>query len=376
MPINESIEKAKIYQLLTALQVKNDCVTLIALNNLIAQPIISLAFLPLYALFVEEMNNTIGEKGRVFDISNDSPFKIGAVRAKLKLFADEKRIGKSKKRMLELDESQDIIFKKKLRFNFTRNLNIHYNLGIYFTNEGKIIGNTQYFYYMFQGNNIDGRKYNNEEIREFSRSLGIVIGSINEGLKNFMPHHAVNIKNREYRIKFKDFNTNKKSFTTISKLQYGKDISLILLHILSNINFIVFILSDALENNNTYLFKIKYISFYYSIRSIEKIIEFFNKNNVDHNTYSSLKECIDDSKFLLDSTFRNCMMHYRYDLDGEYLISDKYLNSNVKLYGLVETFFNGMDYDEIDLLLTEKLVQLSDIIENSLNIDSNKLKDL
>ena len=29
---------------------------------------------------------------------------------------------------------------------------------------------------------------------EFSRSLGIVIGSVNEGFKNFMPHHSVNIK--------------------------------------------------------------------------------------------------------------------------------------------------------------------------------------
>lgn len=227
MPTNESIEKDEIYQLLTDLQIKNDCVTLAALSNLIAQPIISLAFLPLYALFVEEINNTIGEKERAFDISNDLSFKIGAVRSKLKLFGAEK-IGKSKKRMLNLDESQGEIFKKKLRFNFTRSLNIHYNLGVFFTNEVKILGNTQYFYYIFQGNNIDEREYNKEEIMEFSRSLGIVIGSVNEGFKNFMPHHSVNIKNRDYRIKFKDFNTDKKSFTTISQLQYGKDISLIL----------------------------------------------------------------------------------------------------------------------------------------------------
>lgn len=101
MPTNESIEKDEIYQLLTDLQIKNDCVTLAALSNLIAQPIISLAFLPLYALFVEEINNTIGEKERAFDISNDLSFKIGAVRSKLKLFGAEK-IGKSKKRMLNL----------------------------------------------------------------------------------------------------------------------------------------------------------------------------------------------------------------------------------------------------------------------------------
>lgn len=375
MPTNESIEKDEIYNLLTYLQIKNDCITLIALNKLIVQPIISLAFLPLYALFVEEINNIIGEKGRAFNISNDSPFKIRAVRVKLKLFGAEKRIGKSKKRILDLDRAQDITFKKKLKFHFVQNLNIHYNLGVYFTNEGKIIGNTQYFYYMFQDNKIDGREYNKEEIINFSRYLGIVINSINEELKNFMPHHAVNIKSKNYRIRFKDFNTNKKSFTTISKLQYGKDISLILLHVLSNINFVRFILIDMLENN-TYLFKTKYISLYYSIRSIEKIIEVFNKNSVDYSTYSLLKKCVDSSKSLLNSKFRNCIMHYRYDLNGEYLIDDKYLNLNVKLYGLVETFFNGMTYAEIDLMVTERLVQLSDIIEGLLNINIKNLKEL
>lgn len=373
MSIYESVEKDRIYQLLMVSQIKNDCVTLMALSDLIARPILALAFLPIYAMFAEEIENTIGERGRVFSIRNDSPFRISVVRSKLKLFGAE-RLGKAKKKVLNLDELQGDIFNNKLRFDFTKNLSIHYNLGVFFTDEGRILGNTQYFYYMFEERNIDGREYNEEEIREFSKSIGTVLGSVYEGLKNFMPDHIVNVKNKDYRIKFKDFNTDKKSFTCLSQLQYGKDIALILLHVLSNINFVRFVLDDALDNDNTYLFKVKYISLYYSIRSIGKIIEFFKSNNVDYNIYSSLKECTENSAFLLNSTFRNCMMHYRYNLDGEYLISDRFLDINVKLYGLVETYFDGMNYSEVDLLITERLYQISDILEDLLNIDRRNLR--
>lgn len=156
MPIYESVEKDRIYQLLMISQIKNDCVTLMALSDLIAQPILALVFLPIYALFAEEIENTIGEKGRVFSISYDSPFKISVVRSKLKLFGAE-RLGKAKKKVLNLDELQGDIFKRKLRFNFTQKLNIHCNLGVFFSDQGRILGNTQYFYYMFQERNIDGR---------------------------------------------------------------------------------------------------------------------------------------------------------------------------------------------------------------------------
>jgi len=375
MPIYESVGKDRIYQLLMTTQIKEDCITLIALSDLIAQPILALAFLPMYALFAEEIENTIGEKGEVFSISNDSPFNISAVRSKLKLFGGEK-LGKAKKKVLNLDKLQGDIFKNKLKFNFTRELNVHYNLGIFFTEEGRILGNTQYFYYMFEERNIDGREYNKEEIREFSKSIGTVLGSVDEGLKDFMPEYNVNVKNKDYRLKFKDFNTDRKSFTSVSKLQYGKDISLILLHVLSSINFVRFVLDDALENDNTYLFKVKYISLYYSIKSMENIIKFFKSNNVDYNIYNSLKEFTDGSTFLLNSNFRNCMMHYRYALDGEYLISDTYLDINLKLYGLVETYFDGRNYNEVDSLITERLYHLSDMLEDLLNIDRSNLRYL
>ena len=48
--------------------------------------------------------------------------------------------------------------KHKLRFKFLYELNIHYNLGIFLDENGDIIGNSQYGYYLFQDNNILKKK--------------------------------------------------------------------------------------------------------------------------------------------------------------------------------------------------------------------------
>lgn len=224
----ESVDKSRIYQSLIALQIKNDCETLIALQGLLAQPILALAFLPMYALFVEEMQKSIGKDGETFKIKNEWPFSISAIRSKLKLFGGE-RLGKNKKKVLKLDRLQDEIFRSKLRFRFTKGFNIHYNLGIFFTEEGRILGNTQYYYYMFQDRYVSGREYSKEEIREFTKSIGTVIGSVSKGLREFCPEHRINVEHKRYNLKFKDFNTNRKSFTSFSKITNGKDVSLMLL---------------------------------------------------------------------------------------------------------------------------------------------------
>lgn len=375
MGLQNNVNKDQFYQLLMTMQIKNDCITLVALKDILSQPIISLSFLPVYALFAEEIEKSIGENGEVFSISNNSPFKTSSVRSKLKLFGAE-RLGKSKKIVLSIDELQGEIFRKKLRINITRNLNIHYNLGVFFNEQDKIIGNTQYFYYMFQEKNIDGYEYTKNEVYEFGRTVGTVISSINEGLKDFMPDCTLDIEHKKYRIKFKDYNTNRKSFSSISSFEYGKDITLILLHVLSNINIILYVLDEVLDRGNTYLFKIKYISLYYSVNTLRKILSFLDENKVENQEFERLNRDIKSSMFLMNNTFRNCMMHYKYVIDDIYLIDDQFLNVDIKFFGLVETHFEGKNFFEIHDLLTKKLFCISDTLEMILDLDKKNLKYL
>lgn len=43
----------------------------------------------------------------------------------------------------ESDNQQNEIFRNKLLFSFIKNLNIHFNLGVYFNENGKVVFDTQ-----------------------------------------------------------------------------------------------------------------------------------------------------------------------------------------------------------------------------------------
>jgi hypothetical protein len=369
------VTKEKYYQLLSTTQIKRDCETLLSLSNVLSQPILALSFLPFYALFADEIQNTIGDKGDKFVIRNDSPFDISEVRAKLKLFGNDK-INKSKKRILSADFIQNEIFSNKLRLSITKYLNIHYNLGIFYLENGRIIGNTQYFYYMFQGRNFNGREYKKEEIRLFGQSLGTVIGSVSDGLKDFKSDYKVIVKNEKYNIKYKDFNTNKSNFSSLSV--YGKEIVLLLLHVLSAVNFIRFILENELPEDNSYLFKVKYITMYYALGSIKKVLNYYSSYNIvlEPSFTGTLEKILFNSELLLNSDFRSCMMHYEFISKGNYLIKDEYLNYSIPFYGLIQTFFSDMKFSDFNKMITDKIIHISDSIENLLKINNNDLKEL
>ena len=50
---------------------------------------------------------------------------------------------KPKKRVAFVDDTQNRDFKEQLKFEFLKKINIHLNLGTYWTDDKKVIGNTQ-----------------------------------------------------------------------------------------------------------------------------------------------------------------------------------------------------------------------------------------
>ena len=68
--------------------------------------------------------------------------------------------------------------------------------------------------------------------------------------------------------------------------------------------------------------------------------------------------------------FRNCMMHYDLiDKNNKFLIKDEYLNVNIPLFGLVESCFGGIKYDELKSKTLEKLNLLSTEIQKLLDLN-------
>ena len=183
-----SVSKEEYYSLLSTIAIKNDSETLKALVSAFSQPVVSLMSLPYIALFCSSVGEFINHSGITeVQLKNGSPLSISDVRNKLKLFSE--KYGQLKNRILKADADQDDAFREKLRFKWLAPLNIHYNLGVFFTSDGKIIGNTQYVYHMFQDRKFSRNRLEGKAVQEFGEVLGTIIQSVCTGLSGFLPEY-------------------------------------------------------------------------------------------------------------------------------------------------------------------------------------------
>jgi hypothetical protein len=369
-----SVTKEEYYNLLSTIQIKNDCETWKALAPVISQPVIIFGMLPYLSLFCSSFQEYINSNITPVSIKNDSPYAISDMRSKIKLF--DERYAKSQKQILLSNNLQDQEFSGRLRFPWTRSLNIHNNLGIYCDEDGHIIGNTQYIYYLFQDKSFSKSLQNPNEIRDFGQAIGTVINSVCIGLKNFLPDYFVNINDRKFKIKYKDFNTNY-SFSLFPQIKNGKEVTLRLLHTLTFINFLRYVIMNLADYTNTWILRAMYITFYYAVKSIDKLVCVLDTNNSEEKKLSStLKDSISFGDKLFDSEFRSCMMHYGFYNNGKWAIDDKYLDLHTPLFGLIESRFSDKSYAEYSNVLIDKIIKLSNDLTTMLPINLTGLREL
>lgn len=369
-----SIRKEEYYNMLSAIQLKNDCETLKALIPTISQPVIILGIMPYLSLFCNSFQEYTNNNITTVAIKNESLFKISDIRNKLKLFDD--RYGKSMKQILQSDAFQDQEFKGRLRFSWTRGLNIHYNMGIFCDEEDHIISNTQYIYYLFQDKAFSKSLQDPDEIRIFGQDIGTVINSVSEGLKDFLPKYQVGTYSKKFKIKYKDYNTNHQ-FNLFPQARSGKDITLYLLNTLSSINFLRYVVMSIADDCNPWQLRAKYITFYYAVKSIEKLACAMDSSGIEEKRISTmLKKGISCVEGLFDSEFRSCMMHYGFYNNGKWATDDLYIDMKIPFFGLVESRFSGRSYSEYTNLLNDRISKLSDFLITILPFDLTNLKVL
>jgi len=369
-----SVTKEEYYNLLSTIQIKNDCETLKALTPVISQPVIIFGMLPYLSLFCSSFQEYINSYIAPVAIKNDSPFTISDMRSKIKLF--DERYGKSQKQILLSNDLQDQEYRGRLRFSWTRGMNIHYNLGIYCDENGHIIGNTQYTYYLFQDKSFSKSLQNPNEVRAFGQAIGTVINSACLGLNDFLPDYCININSRKFKIKYKDFNTNYE-FSLFPQVNNGKEVTLRLLHTLTFINFLRYVIMNVTDYTNTWNLRSMYLTLYYAVKSIDKLAYVLDTDNCEERKVSAaLKDSISFEDKLFDSEFRSCMMHYGFYNNGKWAIDDKYLDLHTSLFGLIESKFSGHSYIEYSNLLIDKIIKLSDALTTMLPINLAGLKEL
>lgn len=333
--------------------------TVQTLNN----PIISLSLIPYIALYCRSAQEYLGEA--ILSDSVDS--QINDLRNGLKLYSGKYNVGKTA--TLGVDESQNEYFRNKLRLSYMKKRNVHYNLGVFFDEKGHIIGNTQNIRFFLDLPNID-KKTEKEKCIELGRILGcklmeIVNKYVDEDV--VLEQTGVNIK-----IGYYDLNTNRKE--TFFRKTRDKEINLIILHILSSIGFMEYVLGRTIPKDNLWLLRIKYVVLHYAWIGLKKMKQHFEQTDKG-GIEEYVAELIEEGKIFFSSKFRNCMMHYNlFDKNGKSTILQEYYDEEIPLYGLVESCFEGKSWNTFFDDLDNYSKQIEDCLNTWFKINRNKIK--
>ena len=154
-------------------------------------------------------------------------------------------------------------------------------------------------------------------------------------------------------------------------------INLSLLLFLTQINILKYILSNLVIGRTYTLFKLKYLVLYHLASSLQKILSYFYQEQIFNNQSLEYLKAIVKDKDLKEiaskSNFRNILVHYEIRN-----VKEGVLNYDTKLYGLIEYFFDGRTYDEIDNITDKQIDRISLILEDWLDwrINQSQIRKL
>lgn len=351
----------------TVLLIKNDCESLKKLISEYCDPIFAIQMIPYMALFCRSYQ----EYTKIELINSEVDSEIYDLRNCLKIYGE--RYGKNKKRFITVDEEQNEEYKSQLRFEFLKKMNVHYNLGMYFTKDKKIIGNTQLIESMLKLYGLPKHE-KQQKCYSLGKYLASVVGSISKDLSDIIMVPQIVTEGQLPKFFYKDINTNKSKFFN-NKLE--KHENLFFLHILSGLNFVKYVLCPLLAKENVWLFRIKYISIYHAYRGVVKMDSHAKNSGLKEiNLWKGVDSIIEEGKKMFSSKLRNCMMHYDLNIDNEFSISESNFSWNKPFFGLIEECFGEMTTYEVYLKRVEKLGEkIEDFITKQFDFEQIDLKE-
>lgn len=387
--MDNNIKDIAISNYLSSLQLKYDCETIrslipsIGTDGIIGFGVIPYFTLAAYAILEMQPEN----------VKKQIPYskRLENVRLKLKFFEDG--YGRSERMILNIDYLQNESFKNRPAFSCLKNLNKHNNLGIYTNKDKVVVGNTQYNHYLLQDNrflkkslvevasaysvspdDFELDEQTGKECYRYAYACGQIIGSACRILKDFDDPITVKVRNRTIDFYYADCNTN--TAVAFSDRESNKGTVLYLLHLLSTINFLIYVLNDYQLDDYGWWLKINYVTYYYSIEKLKSLKEHYLQNKPFPNDLLELFDHWDlDNAPYMCGEFRSYIMHSRFvDKNSNLIISATELDKSKPLFGLVETCFNGMSYSEVKVAVIAEMRRISDRISKWFNTQSLNIK--
>lgn len=357
-------EISTLEKLVSVRIIQEDAETIYSLLQTERDAIFSIEIIPYYVLFVQSCQEYMGEK--FFQESMEMDFKD--IRNHIKIYAE--RFGKSQRRVLSVDGMQNEDFKDQLRFKFLKIMNIHFNLGSYWTDTGQIIGNTQQLADFLSVKSMFDPTLK-ERIYQMGYQIGTFVTSVREGLSSSLDYPIIERFQKSAKINYYcDINTNKKNILFLKNT--SKELNLFFLHLLCNMNFVKCILRPLFMDGNIWMFRVEYITSYYTLRALERFKNYYESNKYKHFETEELLEIHKEGEKIFKTQLRNCMMHY--NLKGSDVIT--FDNIDKPFFGIIENCFDGMSYQDYLVALHNLSDKIINYLEKQFDFSNVKLKKM
>jgi len=369
-------------------QTKHDFETifqLIPFSN--AYPELSFGFVPFFATSTISVIELL-KKRKLISCSNDlasiDERRLKDIRAKTKVF--DANCSTSMRILGNIEYIQDQVFKENNKMRYFLTGEQHTNLGIYFDETNRIIGNTHYWYYVMQDSRIVNKslesikklysenpdqfsfQVNGQEAFRLAGDIGEITGIILALLNELTIKDSPQVWDYRPNVFNSDVNIDHRELFTQNKV-IDKPIFIFVLHILTSINFVLYVVNACEYKDTGWWLKINYTAYYYCISRLLDLVKLSPTNGIIGDNLSDLfRELSLEEEDLIRKDFRSCIMHASFSKEGNLLIADKYLDVGIPLFGLVETFFDGATYFELKSEIRNRLSRISGILSNWLDI--------
>lgn len=326
--------------------------------------IFSMEIIPYYALFVQSCQEYMGENFLPDSVAKD----LKDIRNHIKIYAEG--FGKSKKRVVSVDNEQDRDYKEQLRFEFLKKMNIHLNLGTYWTDDWHIVGNTQQLADFLSVSSMFDPNLKDKSY-QIGYQIGSFVASVREGLAETLEVPTIERNNQSVVINYYcDVNTNKRNMLFLNS--EPKELNLFFLHLLCNMNFVKYMVRPLFVDGNIWSFRIEYVVSYYTLRAMERFDNHCKNNKDILFETRGMDEILKRGNEIFKGKLRNCMMHY--NLENAEVISLESIDK--PFYGIIENCFDGMSYTEYLSRLHNLSDKIIEYLENRFDFSNIKLEKL
>lgn len=345
--------------------IRNDGITILKLRDLYKQsPAYIYYSVPFMAMYCNEARKLVDN----IEIDDDVLKAVGSIRDALKLTWDPYNRIASKITSIDAHENEKYI--DLMRFKFMGPLNIHYNIGIWFDCDERIIGNTHFAELFISAPKLIGSE------KDVVYNIGYYLGEMIMAILKVCQFHGeynIELKDADLKNGRADYNTNKKRglFSDSS----NKIFDLYILHLTSLLRGYRHI-EPVLNDSNTWKLRMEYVAshaVWSGLRGIERHFAQNTEGKPSSLDCTELRNLVNQGEHLFKPELRKCMMHYGfYDEKGVY-IDEKEFTKDREFYGLFESRYNGESCNIYFQLLRNYMDVIDEYLEKYFQYDTSKL---